>query len=620
MENSQLAKKMPLKIYMSSMNAFVSFHIVVWLLMWFCEIYPPEILKQMILSVNNIVYVVVTMGIGFLIPKCASIFIPKVYDGSPESIRKGERMVFLFMAIEYFSIIFTFVGFPFTVMGICKSKGFYYVTHDPWFAGVGAGSLCGSLCYVLWFISLEKWLKWLPLRKENIIMNTLLRHSLVTFAATLGTVMVVLLANRNLELGKFDKIFDVYRTKIIPIGVVGLIMSIIDNFIETRAEYNRLKMSLEVMEDLSKNNYSVSYLDAISRDEYGVMNNAVNSVVSTTKELLSSIQKATDKTSEIANKMGNDTEAVAAAVSGITETIGNVKQAVVNQATGVEQTTQTVKNIEKGVKKLDDFVNAQSESVGTSTTAITKMVANIDSVTSILEKNSESVDELALASENGHKTVDKAVQAAEIILKESTAMLDAARIVQAIASQTNLLAMNAAIEAAHAGDAGSGFAVVADEIRKLAEQSNTQGKVIDEQVKELNGAINNVSESVRQVQSEFENILSLAGIVKNQESVVKSAMIEQQSGNQKVLESMEEIKSVSLDTQNSSQDMLKGIKEIVLEMESLAETTVQIKNAMNAVEEGANEIKDLTEETQVSSKENAESIEALGKEVNKFIL
>ena len=248
------------------------------------------------------------------------------------------------------------------------------------------------------------------------------------------------------------------------------------------------------------------------------------------------------------------------------------------------------------------------------------MVANIRSVTQILEKNSVSVNDLGQEAENGQKKINESTELAGTILERSAGLLEASSIIQNIAKQTNLLAMNAAIEAAHAGEAGRGFAVVADEIRKLAEQSNVQGQTITVQLKELQDAINNVANNTSDVQKQFGVIFNLTNVVREQETIIKTAMEEQSAGSTQVLNSISDIKDFSINVKNSSDMLLEGGKQIVQEMNLLSDATVEISNAMNEMVIGAEQVSKSVEVCNDSSAENTENIQHLDETVNKFTI
>ena len=158
------------------------------------------------------------------------------------------------------------------------------------------------------------------------------------------------------------------------------------------------------------------------------------------------------------------------------------------------------------------------------------MVANIRSVTGILQKNSESMQQLSTSSEEGRTSVAGTVAFTGKIEEQSQSLLQASSMISNIASQTNLLAMNAAIEAAHAGEAGKGFSVVADEIRKLAEDSGKQGKAITANLKQVISSIHKIAESTSNLQKKFNEIYSLTKTVDQQEHVIMNAMQEQSDG------------------------------------------------------------------------------------------
>ena len=272
------------------------------------------------------------------------------------------------------------------------------------------------------------------------------------------------------------------------------------------------------------------------------------------------------------------------------------------------------------IDHLNDSISSQKNGISTASSAIEEMVANIKSVTSILEKNSVSVKSLGSESEHGREKINQSVDLADSIISRSTGLLEASSIIQSIAEQTNLLAMNAAIEAAHAGEAGKGFAVVADEIRKLAEQSNTQGKVISGQLEELSTVIHKVAENTQEVQKQFEVIFELTTTVSRQEDVIKSAMEEQAEGSSQVLEAMGEIKYSSDSVQKESEELKIGGKQIIDEMKILADVTVQIKNAMGEIVSGTDEITKSIKEVNKATENNKTDLAVLDNQFSSFKL
>jgi methyl-accepting chemotaxis protein len=189
---------------------------------------------------------------------------------------------------------------------------------------------------------------------------------------------------------------------------------------------------------------------------------------------------------------------------------------------------------------------------------------------------------------------------------------------QNIASQTNLLSMNAAIEAAHAGDAGRGFAVVADEIRKLAENSSKQSKIISSVLKKIKDSIDGITKSTNIVLDKFKAIDDRVRVVSDQESNIRNAMEEQGTGSQQILEAVSSLNELTRKVKQGSVEMLEGSKEVINESRNLEMVTQQISGGMNEMAAGADQINAAVTKVNDITHANKEHINTLVTAVSKF--
>jgi hemerythrin-like metal-binding protein len=279
-----------------------------------------------------------------------------------------------------------------------------------------------------------------------------------------------------------------------------------------------------------------------------------------------------------------------------------------------------MERITENISQLNGEIETQTDSVARSSSAIEEMLANIDSVTRISRTNSENVNRLAEASEAGRTSLRAVADDMREIARESEGLLEINSVLASIASQTNLLSMNAAIEAAHAGEAGKGFAVVADEIRKLAESSGEQSKTISTVLKKIKDSIGKISAATGGVLDQFSAIEADVKTVSDQEEQIRNAMEEQSAGSKQILEAVGKLNEITRTVKNTSGQMQAGSREIISQGQNLEKAAAEITGEINAMAGRAGEVNDAVTHVDAISVKNHNNIDVLKEAISHFTI
>ena len=392
------------------------------------------------------------------------------------------------------------------------------------------------------------------------------------------------------------------QTMMILIIIAIILTSLIIVYLVARTMVQPIQTAVNALRNIAKGEGDLTVrLPVRGNDEITDMAEYFNQTIAKIGASIRQVGVNSDTMEEIGAELASNMTETASAVHQISANIDGVKQQAMTQAASVTETAATVEEIVRTIKQLNNSIETQAASVAQSSSSVEEMVANIASIGQTLSKTDEVIKDLTAATGDGKATLVTSNTVTQKIAEESGSLMEASSVIQHIASQTSLLAMNAAIEAAHAGEAGKGFAVVADEIRKLAEESSTQGKSITTTLKILSGEIETLSASSKTVEEKFNAIFTLAEQVKEMSARLTEAMREQENGSREVLTAIKSINTVTVEVQAGSEEMLKGGEGVASEMQKLDGLTRVITDSMNEI-----------------TQKNKRSIENLADEVGKF--
>lgn len=380
---------------------------------------------------------------------------------------------------------------------------------------------------------------------------------------------------------------DNYSTTLvlsISIIAVFLVLSVLFGLYISRTITNPIKKLKGLMESGENGDFS-QRSDYASKDEVGSLSLSFNSMADGIKELVETIGETSQALSSSSEELSASSEESSKASEHISETIQELASSSENQMRLMASSSEGINNVTASTEKISENAEKVAQTASSTAEASKEGLQNIEEVTAQMNSINTNVGNLAMSID----TLEGRIKEIGEITKAITD----------ISSQTNLLALNAAIEAARAGEQGKGFAVVADEVRKLAEQSAQSAEQITSLIGQIQGDTRVTIQSMSSAKNEVDlglNIVKNAGesfgkievsvldLVSLFENVFTS-LKELKENTEVINVSVMEVNSMAGEAAANTENVSAATEEQVASMEEIAASSSSLANLAESLQE-----------------------------------
>lgn len=321
-----------------------------------------------------------------------------------------------------------------------------------------------------------------------------------------------------------------------------------------------LKNTISIMEDISKGEGDLTaVIDIRTNDELSVFAEHFNKFIGKLRDIIDKAKGVSSKGLEISNNLASKSKEAAGGISNINQSLSEMNGKTNELDTKIKEASNSTKNITSSLLKIVDLIEEQASAVTESSASIEEMAASIVNVTKITNDRKVFTDELSKKAKKGDEGMNETLVSMNEISQGTEVILDLIGVINEVAEKTDLLAMNAAIEAAHAGDAGKGFAVVADEIRNLAEATKQKSG-------EISHSLHNIADKVTSTLDITQNTTWIIG---------------------EIITGILDMSNAMNETLSTMNEMKVGSDQIIIALKSLVEITENVRSASENIKEGS---------------------------------
>ena len=405
------------------------------------------------------------------------------------------------------------------------------------------------------------------------------------------------------------------------LSIIMAVMMIGGVYSITRPITHSLKAMNRTMQEIAEGGGDLTVRLAVrGDDEIAEISENFNRFVSSLHNMIENVSKRAAAMSTVGVELANSTVKISSDVDTIAKDLSDMQSAVEEQSTSVAQTSTTVAQIAQNIESLSGKIESQSSAVTQSAASVQQMVSNIGTISKNISTAAGSFDKLKSNAEAGKGSINNVQELVNKLIGQSDSLLEANNVIDNIAAQTNLLAMNASIEAAHAGDAGKGFSVVAQEIRNLAESSSVQSQAIAAGLKSTIDSIKSIASATAIADDAFDSVSGQIASLTQLVDSIDLAMTEQNAGSRQVLEALRDIESITAQIRTGSVEMNAGTATILKDITRLTEVSQAVASSSASISKAADEIHKSTLQIADNSTTNKEAVDVLLGITGKFVL